>query len=163
MKRVSFCVHSLPNAESAQAQSPLEQIANTCRQGDPKGSACRRRALLKKWCQYQLLQHHRYQREQYNSVHETLQSLLEAEPVVRTFDVHTHRPQDHSWQGGVARAKEHHHKRRAPRLVFVPGSGASQHAIERFLHGDRVHPATRARLARVVEKLEREVSRAHSN
>jgi hypothetical protein len=59
---------------------------------------------------------------------------------VRTFDVHTHRPQDHSWQGGVARAKEHHHKRRAPRLVFVPGSGASQHAIERFLHGDRVHP-----------------------
>ena len=31
----------------------------------------------------------RYQREQYNSVRETLQSLLETEPVVRTFDVHT--------------------------------------------------------------------------
>ena len=31
----------------------------------------------------------RYQREQYKSVHETLQSLLEAEPVVRTFEVHT--------------------------------------------------------------------------
>ena len=31
----------------------------------------------------------RYQREQYNSVRETLQPLLEAEPVVRTFDVHT--------------------------------------------------------------------------
>jgi heme-degrading monooxygenase HmoA len=31
----------------------------------------------------------RYQREQYNSVRETLQSLLEAEPVVRTFEVYT--------------------------------------------------------------------------
>ena len=31
----------------------------------------------------------RYQREQYESVRETLQPLLEAEPVVRTFDVHT--------------------------------------------------------------------------
>ena len=31
----------------------------------------------------------RYQREQYNSVRDTLQSLLEAEPVVRTFEVHT--------------------------------------------------------------------------
>ena|SRR2546425_3865727 len=31
----------------------------------------------------------RYQREQYKSVLETLQPLLEAEPVVRTFDVHT--------------------------------------------------------------------------
>ena len=35
-------------------------------------------------------------------------------------------------------------------------SGASQHAIERFLQGDRVHPATRARLERAVEKLERQ-------
>ncbi len=31
----------------------------------------------------------RYQREQYNSVRDTLQSLLEAEPVVRTFEVNT--------------------------------------------------------------------------
>ena len=31
----------------------------------------------------------RYQREQYNSVRETMQSVLEAEPVVRTFEVHT--------------------------------------------------------------------------
>ena len=31
----------------------------------------------------------RYQREQYNSVRETLQSVLEAEPVVRTFEVHS--------------------------------------------------------------------------
>jgi hypothetical protein len=33
--------------------------------------------------------------------------------------------------------------------------GASQHAIERFLDGDRIHPSTRARLARAAEKLER--------
>jgi hypothetical protein len=31
----------------------------------------------------------RYRREQYKNVRETLQPLLEAEPVVRTFDVHT--------------------------------------------------------------------------
>ncbi len=31
----------------------------------------------------------RYQREQYNSVRETLQSVLEAELVVRTFEVHS--------------------------------------------------------------------------
>jgi len=34
-------------------------------------------------------------------------------------------------------------------------SGASQHATERFLRGDRVHPATRAKLAEAVERLER--------
>ena len=32
-------------------------------------------------------------------------------------------------------------------------SGVSQHAIERFLDGERVHPATRARVGRAVEKL----------
>jgi hypothetical protein len=32
-------------------------------------------------------------------------------------------------------------------------SGASQHSVERFLNGDRVHPATRLRLQRAVEKL----------
>ena len=31
----------------------------------------------------------RYQREQYDNVRETLQPLLEADPVVRTFEVHT--------------------------------------------------------------------------
>ena len=31
----------------------------------------------------------RYQREQYKSVRDTLQSLIEAEPVVSTFQVHT--------------------------------------------------------------------------
>jgi len=31
----------------------------------------------------------RYQREQYNSVRETMQSVLEVDPVVRTFEVHT--------------------------------------------------------------------------
>jgi hypothetical protein len=35
-------------------------------------------------------------------------------------------------------------------------SGVSQHAIERFLGGEPVHPGTRARLAEAVEKLERE-------
>ena len=35
-------------------------------------------------------------------------------------------------------------------------SGVSQHAIERFLKGARVHPSTRADLARAIEKLERE-------
>ena len=31
----------------------------------------------------------RYQREQYNSVRDTLQPMLEGEPVVNTFEVHT--------------------------------------------------------------------------
>ena len=30
-----------------------------------------------------------YQREQYQKIHDTLRHLLEAEPEVRTFDVHT--------------------------------------------------------------------------
>jgi hypothetical protein len=42
-------------------------------------------------------------------------------------------------------------------------SGASQHATERFLRGERVHPGTRAKLERAVEKLERAASRAHLN
>jgi hypothetical protein len=37
-------------------------------------------------------------------------------------------------------------------------SGASQHATERFLRGERVHPATRAKLEAAVEKLERRVN-----
>jgi hypothetical protein len=45
--------------------------------------------------------------------------------------------------------------RRFPLRKLMRESGASQHAIERFLHGDRIHPGTRARLARTVEKLER--------
>jgi hypothetical protein len=39
-------------------------------------------------------------------------------------------------------------------------SGASQHATERFLDGDRVHPATRAQLKHAVEKLERDRSKS---
>jgi hypothetical protein len=35
-------------------------------------------------------------------------------------------------------------------------SGVSQHPIERFLSGGRVHPSTRARLLQAVQKLERE-------
>jgi hypothetical protein len=34
-------------------------------------------------------------------------------------------------------------------------SGASQHCVERFLAGDPVHPATRAKLEQAIEKLER--------
>ncbi len=45
--------------------------------------------------------------------------------------------------------------RRYPLRQLMRESGASQHAIERFLQGDRVHPATRTKLARAVEKLER--------
>ena len=55
-----------------------------------------------------------YRREQYNSVRETLRSLLEGEPVVRTFDVHTSTGHKiTARQGGVGTAKEHHQKRRA--------------------------------------------------
>jgi hypothetical protein len=35
-------------------------------------------------------------------------------------------------------------------------SGVSQHAVERFLCGERLHPPTRIRLARAVERLESE-------
>lgn len=38
-----------------------------------------------------------------------------------------------------------------PRRVMRE-SGASQHAVERFLRGERVHPATRARLESIVER-----------
>jgi hypothetical protein len=37
-------------------------------------------------------------------------------------------------------------------------SGVSQHAIDRFLDGERVHPDTRRRLAQTVEELERRVT-----
>jgi hypothetical protein len=50
--------------------------------------------------------------------------------------------------------------RRFPLRKLMRESGASQHAIERFLDGDRVHPTTRAKLARAVEKLERQRLRA---
>jgi len=45
--------------------------------------------------------------------------------------------------------------RRFPLRKLMRESGSSQHAIERFLQGERVHPTTRAKLARTVEKLER--------
>jgi len=49
--------------------------------------------------------------------------------------------------------------RRFPLRQLMRESGASQHSTERFLHGDRVHPATRVRLERAVERLEREAPR----
>jgi hypothetical protein len=42
---------------------------------------------------------------------------------------------------------------------LIRESGASQHAVERFLDGERVHPSTRTQLRQAVEKLEREASR----
>ncbi len=50
--------------------------------------------------------------------------------------------------------------RRFPLRQLMRQSRASQHAIERFLEGERVHPATRKRLALAVERLEREQARA---
>jgi transposase len=38
-------------------------------------------------------------------------------------------------------------------------SGVSQHAVERFLSGARLHTRTRARLAQAVEKAEREAAK----
>src|SRR4029077_12000839 len=46
--------------------------------------------------------------------------------------------------------------RRFPLRQLMRESRASQHAIERFLDGDRVHPATRARLESAVVTLERQ-------
>jgi DNA-binding LacI/PurR family transcriptional regulator len=42
-------------------------------------------------------------------------------------------------------------------MPLMRESGVSQHAIERFLDGEkRVHPATRLKIARAVERLEPE-------
>jgi len=46
--------------------------------------------------------------------------------------------------------------KRFPLRQLIRESGVSQHSVERFLDGEPVHPTTRARLARAVEKLERE-------
>jgi hypothetical protein len=51
--------------------------------------------------------------------------------------------------GPILRAK------RFPLRQLMRESGISQHSVERFLCGDPVHPATRARLEESVEKLER--------
>jgi hypothetical protein len=44
---------------------------------------------------------------------------------------------------------------RFPKKFLRRESGVSQHAIDRFFRGERVHPATRAKLNVAVEKLER--------
>ena len=49
--------------------------------------------------------------------------------------------------GLIARARRH------PLRRLMRESKASQHATERFLAGDRVHPSTRLKLARAVDKL----------
>jgi hypothetical protein len=38
---------------------------------------------------------------------------------------------------------------------LIRKSGVKQHAVERFRNGDRVHPSTRARVLKAVERLER--------
>ncbi|MFL6307676.1 MAG: hypothetical protein ACJ72H_29435 [Candidatus Sulfotelmatobacter sp.] len=43
---------------------------------------------------------------------------------------------------------------RFPKKLLGRESGVSQHAIDRFLDGERIHPGTRLRLAQAVEKLE---------
>lgn len=44
--------------------------------------------------------------------------------------------------------------RRFPLCEMMRKSGLSQHAVERFLRGDRVFPGTRARILKTVQKLE---------
>ena len=44
---------------------------------------------------------------------------------------------------------------RFPKKLLRRQSGVSQHAIDRFLNGERIHPATRKKLAQTVEELER--------
>jgi hypothetical protein len=54
----------------------------------------------------------------------------------------------------IARAR-HHGVR-----PFMRASGASQHATERYLRGERVHPGTRAKLDAAVERLDRAIQNA---
>ena len=46
--------------------------------------------------------------------------------------------------------------RRFAKKLLKRESRVSQHAIDRFLDGERIHPATRKKLAETVDKLERE-------
>ena len=45
--------------------------------------------------------------------------------------------------------------RRFPKKLLRRKSGASQHAVDRFLRGERLHPRTRSKLAKAVEELQR--------
>jgi hypothetical protein len=44
---------------------------------------------------------------------------------------------------------------RFPKKLLRREAGASQHAIDRFFRGERIHPATRKKLADAVNNLER--------
>lgn len=44
---------------------------------------------------------------------------------------------------------------RFPKRLLRRESGASQHAVDRFFRGERIHPGTRKKLALTVEELER--------
>jgi hypothetical protein len=56
--------------------------------------------------------------------------------------------------GLILRAK------RFPLRQLMRESGVSQHSVERFLRGEPIHPATRARITEAVGKLEREIHRS---
>ena len=43
---------------------------------------------------------------------------------------------------------------RFPKKLLRRESGVSQHAIDRFFRGERIHPGTRKKLAQTVEELE---------
>jgi len=61
------------------------------------------------------------------------------------------------------RAADLRHILRAKRFgvrQLMRESGVGQHAIERYLDGERVHPSTRARILAAIEKLERREGKA---
>jgi hypothetical protein len=45
--------------------------------------------------------------------------------------------------------------RRFPKKLLRRESGVSQHAIDRFFRGERIHPGTRKKLAECLENLEK--------
>jgi hypothetical protein len=56
--------------------------------------------------------------------------------------------------GLILRAKRFSKKR------LMRESRISQHSLDRFLNGERVHPRTRARLAEIIEKLEKQARKS---
>lgn len=66
-----------------------------------------------------------------------------------TYQAHRTQNTHASDPGLILRAK------RFPLRQLSREAGVSQHAVERFLHGDRVHPKTRAAMMKAVLKLER--------
>ena len=62
--------------------------------------------------------------------------------------------------GGKTRAADSkliHRVKQFPFRKLMRMAGVSQHALERFLSGARVHPSTRAKLAQAIDRLEQEI------